>query len=293
MPRASVVWNPISGTAARRAALEAFQGQLRSRGWDVVATPTEHAGHAVELAAAHARDEVDVIVAAGGDGTLNEVVRGRLAVEDGRSRVGMLPRGTSNLVAREFGVPFDPVAAAEIVAARRARAIDVVRANDALFVACAGVGWDAQVVHELAAARRGHISYATYLLPSLRAILRYDFPELHVTTAEGEQHVANTMLLLNTRPYATFFRPVPGALPDDGLLDVVLLSGSSRRRLPAWIYRSWRGTLALGADAVHLRTRGLEVRSDRPVAVQLDGDGAGFTPLTVEVAASAVELVVP
>lgn len=293
MPTAVVIWNPISGRGLRQRALEELQRSLSKAGWTLISRPTAHAGHARELAAEAAHQGTDVIVAAGGDGTLNEVTSGVLSVTDASTRVAALPCGTSNLVAREFALPFDAVGAARAIAAGHTRRVDVVTAGDSLFVACAGVGWDAHVVAAIARARKGHISFATYVLPSLRATLQYEFPPFSVTTAEGEQYEANTLLALNTRPYAAFFRPLPDARPDDGLLDLVLLQGRRRSRVAAWMFRSWRGTLADAPDAIHVRTSGLRIESDVPVPVQVDGDVGGTTPTDMLVLPRALELVVP
>lgn len=293
MPTAVVIWNPISGRGLRQRALEELQQSLSQAGWALVSRPTAHAGHARELAAEAGREACDVVVAAGGDGTLNEVASGVLSVADATTRVAALPCGTSNLVAREFGLPFDAAGAARTIVEGRSRRVDVVSAGEGLFIACAGVGWDAHVVAAIARARRGHISFATYVLPSLRATLQYEFPPFSVTTAEGEQYEANTLLALNTRPYAAFFRPLPDARPDDGLLDLVLLRGRRRSRVAAWMYRSWRGTLADAPDAVHVRTTGLRIESSVPVPVQVDGDVGGTTPLDMLVRPRALELVVP
>jgi diacylglycerol kinase family enzyme len=298
VPRADVVLNPISGASAGARAVARFQAALERAGWDVRLRPTQRAGHAPDLAREAADDGAAAVVAAGGDGTINEVAAGLLAAGAGAPPLALLPRGTSNLVARELGVPFDPKGAAQVVAGGNVRTIDVVAiassaARERVMVACAGAGWDAHVVRQLAASRTGHISVGTWFGPIRSALRDYDFPVVRVS-APGVPAVEGILaLFLNCRPYARFFVPAPAARPDDGLLDAVIVRPEARGHLGRIAWRAWRQTLEKDPAATFLRAASFRVEAETPVPWQVDGDPGGTTPLDLVVRPRALRVLAP
>lgn len=298
MPRADVVLNPISGPSVGPRALAGFRLTLEAAGWDVRLRPTERAGHAPELARAAAAEGADVVVAAGGDGTINEVATGLLAAGPGAPPLGILPLGTSNLVARDLGVPLDARRAATVIVRRTTRMLDVADVTPASgprrrMLACAGAGWDAAVVAALSRERRGHITPWTWLGPIRRTIRDYAFPVVRVTPAGGRPREAILALFLNCRPYARFFDPAPAARPDDGLLDAVLVGPAGRGRLGRLAWLAWRGRMAEDAAVEVVRAASFELTSDAPVPLQADGDAAGATPAAIAVRPAALRVVAP
>lgn len=293
MPRADVITNPISGRPGRAQAVGEFRDALVRRGWDVRVLATEHAGHGAELARNAAAAGADAVVAAGGDGTVNVVVAGLLAAGPAAPPLAILARGTSNLVARDLGIPLDPAGAAAVVAGGACRRLDTAAVGGRTMVACAGVGWDAHVVRTLAAGRTGHIRLTTWLGPIRAALRDYRFPVFRVATDGAEPVDCVLALFLNCRPYARFLRPAPDARPDDGLLDAVLVRPPGRGRLGRLAWRAWRGTMAGDPSVVAVRCARADVTSDGPVPVQIDGDDAGETPADVAVRPGAIRVLVP
>jgi YegS/Rv2252/BmrU family lipid kinase len=288
-----VVVNPISGSARRGRAVDRFAAALRSADVAVEVRPTERAGHGRELATAAAGEGADAVVAAGGDGTVNEVATGLLRSGDTATPLALLPLGTANLLARDLGVPFDPEGAARTLLEGEAAPIDTAEAAGRTFVCCLGVGIDAHVVQALHDARRGHIRMASYVRPVLRAFRTYAFPTFRVTTGEGETHEAVLALFLNTPTYAGFFRPVPDARPDDGLLDALLLLRGGRSRLPRWAWAARRGTLPARRDARVVRSASFRVEAGTALPWQVDGEVGGATPVDILIRPSALRVVRP
>lgn len=298
MPRADVVLNPISGSSGGKRALEAFRRTLAAAGWDVRFRPTERAGHAPDLARAAAAEGANVVVAAGGDGTLNEVACGLLAAGPSAPPLGIFPRGTSNLVARDLAVPLDPRGAAAVIAAHVTREIDVGETASAdgtirTMLACAGAGWDAAVVEALTEKRRGHITPWTWYGPIRRTLREYAFPVVRVRAGDGPAREAILALFLNCRPYARFFTPAPDARPDDGLLDAVLVGPGARRRLGRIAWLALRGRMADDPAVEMVRAAEFRVESDGPVPFQVDGDVGGATPVTLRLRPRALRVVAP
>lgn len=293
MPRADVILNPISGSSAGRRAVETFRASLEAAGWDVRFRPTERAGHAPELAREAAASGADAVVAAGGDGTINEVARGLLAAGADAPPLAVLARGTSNLLARDLGIPFDPRGAAAVVAAGAVRRIDAAAIGERTMLCCAGAGWDAHVVRELSARRTGHIRVSTWFGPIRSALRDYAFPEIRVT-ADGAPPVTGVLVLvLNCRPYAKFFAPAPAARPDDGALDVVVVLPEGRSRLPRLAWKAWRGTMQSDPCVRAFRAREVRLEADVPVPLQVDGDAAGTIPAAVTLAPLALRVLAP
>ncbi len=294
--RVTIVVNPVSGSGRRARAAESFADALRRAELVPEVVPTQHPGHAVDIAREAALSGATYVTAAGGDGTVNEVVAGLLAAPEARADLAVLPLGTSNLVARHLRLPFDAAAAADAVASGQTRPFDVGMAGDSPFVACVGIGWDARVVERVTEARKGHIRPWTYVVPGLSAFLGYDFPRLRVTDEHGRTANGVQVLFMNCRPYARFFAPVPEARCDDGLLDAVVLDAGGRWRLPEWVLRSWNGTLGRGGGATAMRGTRFRVEpidASRPPPSEVDGDVGPPLPLDVRVRPAALRIACP
>lgn len=288
-----VISNPISGRSSRRAALARFNDLLTARGRAVLVHETTGPGDGAARAAQAAREGVDIVVAAGGDGTVNDVASGLLEVADTPTRLGILPFGTSNLVARELGIPLDPVGAGDVIAEGVARRFDVGVVDGRVFLACVGFGWDASIVRSLSSVRKGHIGFTSYVRPTWSATWGYSFPELTVRAEGGEEARGEIVVVLNARPYAAFFTLSPDARPDDGLLDVVVLKRRGPLDVPRWMMRALRGTLLRDRGATLLRTARLSVTGGVPVPYQIDGDVGGDTPADMLVRPGALRVLAP
>jgi YegS/Rv2252/BmrU family lipid kinase len=286
-----IVANPISGLKSRERSLDRFREILEASGVAGELAVTEGPGHATELAAAACEGDFDAVVAVGGDGTVNEVVNG---LSGTRVALATLPTGTANLLARELRIPFDAEGAARTVVSGRRRLLDAGRADGRRFLMVVGIGWDAHVVELVSSGRRGHLGQHRYLLPIARAILGYEFPPLSVTV-DGVPHPRPVSLafVCNTRNYGAFFNLTPQARPDDGLLDFLLLRNGHPRNYVRWVAAALAGRLPEYRDVDYVKGRRIEIRGERPVPWQADGDPGGQTPLTIEIEEQAVEVLVP
>lgn len=251
---------------------------------------TANRGHAAALACRAMRDGVDVVVALGGDGTVNEIVNGLLTdgVHPGVPGLGIVPAGSTNVFARALGLPNDPIEATgvllESLRGGRRRAVSLGRLDERWFVFAAGVGFDAAIIAGVERRRRTGRKSTTglYARVGMREFFRADrrHPQLHLDLPDGtvldDVHMvvvanADPWTFVGSRP----LRPTPDASFDSGLevyarTRMGLISASvsmaqMARRRPR------RG---IGASVTHDLT-GLVVRADSPMPIQVDGDLLG------------------
>lgn len=287
--RVLLVVNP-KATATTRRVRDVLADALRSQ-VKLDVSETTHRGHAVELARQATVDGLDVVVALGGDGTVNEVVNGLLAEgpRAGLPALGVVPAGSTNVFARALGLPAAPVEATGVLLdalrSERRRVIGLGRANERWFTFCAGLGLDAEVVRRVDARRAAAVAASPGLFVRqgvrhyLRGMLRSD-GAMSVTTPDGRTEPIGMALVCNTRPWTYLgSRPVvpcPDASFDAGL-DLFALR--SMRAIP--MARHLRQILSRhprprGASALALHDRSeFVLRADRPRALQVDGDDLG------------------
>lgn len=233
---------------------------------------TNSGEEARELAARFAADGEPVVIVAGGDGTLNEVVRG-LAGSD--TVLGILPAGTMNVFAREMGIPFASLERAfEVIENGFTREVDLFEANGIPFVQMAGVGFDAMVIEETTWESKKMLGPLAYLLAAAR-VLGEKPPQMRVTLADGRVVEGVAVLAGNGSRYGGPFPFFRMADNHDSKLDLLVYKEAGYRL----VLDSLRG-LALGGidlmDSVeYFQTESFTVEADREVPVEVDGELAG------------------
>ena len=253
---------------------------LRAEGFHVTfrqgQTP-DHARHLVQNIPGNAA----ALISVGGDGTTTNILR---AIEGKNVPLYVLPAGTENVLAREFGHTSQPKQIVETILAGRTRRIDVAEANGHIFAALVGVGFDAEVIMDLNTKRKGHIKKLHYVRPIMSSLLTHNFPKLTVEV-DGEVVCddAGMTFVCNARHYAMFIRLAPEAAIDDGLLDVVCYRGRSFWHLVKHATDTlFRRQLGRG-DVIFHRGKRIRITADRPVPWQLDGDLGGLLPVNIKV----------
>ncbi|MEI6653675.1 MAG: diacylglycerol kinase family protein [Verrucomicrobiota bacterium] len=233
---------------------------------------TTHEDEARELAARFAAAGEPVVVAAGGDGTLNAVVRG---LAGSSTALAILPTGTMNVFARELGIPSAGLAKAfEVIQHGFVREIDLFTANHLPFVQMAGIGFDATVIERTTWKAKKVLGPLAYLLAAVR-VLGEQAPQLEVVCADGRRETGVAVLAGNGRLYGGPFQFFRKANNQDALLDVLVYKQTGCRL----VWDLLRGLAAGGVDrvssAVYLQTAEFTVRVDGEVPVEVDGELAG------------------
>lgn len=291
-----LIFNP----SARGQRAEAFCDRLGSLYPNCVVRRTGAQGEARSLAAQAVRQGFATIIAAGGDGTANEVVNGIADVPHGLAcvRLGIVPLGTINVFARELGLPRDPAGAARTLAAGRELAIDLGRvefnsggrSQCRHFLQLAGAGLDARAVELVSWELKKKAGPLAYVAAGCRA-LREDQPTINV---EGTGSVSGQLVLVgNGRYYGGSFEFFPRASLRDGLLDVCVLP-----RVDMWSGLQTLLGMATGQvlrfwASKHFRVANVTLNSRSRVGLQLDGEYVGELPAKFSILPQALRVIVP
>lgn len=305
-PRCVLIFtSPKAGTGIGMGRVAALVETLTRQGVKVEVTSV--VADLQRITTGNSSSKPDVVVAAGGDGTLSLVAQ----TTPPETVIAPMPTGTENLVSKHFGISSEVVPMNEMLMAGRTVAIDAGLANGRLFLAMVTCGFDAEVVRAMHLTRRGHISRLSYLWPIMRAIRRYRFPELHVTVIDDATSSADPAVLpasrsrvqpmvicrwamvFNLPRYAAGLGIEPQAMGDDGVLDLCAMQNGSvlggLRYLAGIIakrHSHW-------PDVVRRQITDCEISSPASVAYQIDGDYGGKLPLKIGILPGRVRLRLP
>ena len=267
----------------------------RLAGWglDAPVVFTEAPGHATELAAAAVADGVELVVVAGGDGTVCEAAEGLFKA--GGGELAILPLGTGNDAARSLGVPLDLEDATRAAAAGRPRPVDLIRVGDRYVLNAIGVGLTGDI-NDRAVRIKWVRGIAVYLLAALSALFRYRTQRVQMVTED--RNYEGSMLILAVHGGPTTgggFALTPAAVPDDGLLDACLVEEVGPIGRLARLIAAMKGALGDKAGTHELQAPWLELHFQRPLPAHLDGNSVTLEPPLVrfEVVPGALQVVVP
>ena len=281
----------MAGTGRRADFAALLRRQLGSpAAGDYVLRPTDGPGHGTELARAAAAEGCRVVVAVGGDGTVNEVGRGLLHQPE--TALGIVPRGSGNGLARHLRVPLNLGAALRRLRQPAFSRIDVGVINGRPFFCTAGLGFDAQVSQQFAqAGTRGLGTYVRVTLQEYRS-----FESVPVLVADGGEVLATDCYVLafaNASQYGNNAYIAPQADLRDGLLDMCLLNALPPWRAAQVVLGLALGTLPRTGGAAYRHVRRVSVRAAAPIGCHADGDYLGHaTDFEVELLPLALEVAV-
>ncbi len=288
--------NPISGgvsAEAARARAELASAIVDRHGDPAEVFVTGRAGHARELAKAAVAQGARLVMAWGGDGTINEVAS---ALVFGDVPLGIVPAGSGNGLARQLGISRAPAEAIRHAIAAEPRRIDVGEMGERLFVNVAGIGFDAHVAwkfNEAGIRRRGFLTYASL---TGRALMTYEPATYRIRAEDGEAGAPVRAVLVtvaNSPEFGNGAIIAPGARIDDGRLDLVVMEERSRLKTVAQLPRLFQGTVDRAAGCSLRRIERATIESDRPMIYHVDGEPvAGGTSLRVRVHPGALHVAV-
>lgn len=266
--KAVFIINLISGTSDKAAIPGLIDQYLDKTQFEYEIAVTQYAGHASEIAANAKDDGVDVVVAIGGDGTVNEVAR---AIVHSSTALGIIPCGSGNGLARHLLLPLNVRKAIEVINRCEIRQLDYGIINDYPFFCTCGMGFDAFVSMKFAeAGKRGPITYVENVL---REGLKYK-PETYTIEDESGtlQYKAFLISCANASQYGNNAYIAPQASMSDGLMDVIIMEPFDVFEAPQISIEMFSKTLDKNSKIKTFRTRHLHIRRDKPGVIHYDGD---------------------
>jgi YegS/Rv2252/BmrU family lipid kinase len=287
--RALIVRNPAARRQFDAANLDAAIAVARNAGWRIDVAATGGAGDAIHLARDAAEAGVSIVVANGGDGTVNEVMNGIAGTD---AALVVLPGGTANVWAKETGIPRDPIAAMRAIVNGERRRVDVGRANGRAFLLMAGIGLDAVIVRRASPGLKRRIGAAAYIVAGAIAAIRTK-PWRADVTVDGAPSSTELywMLASNTRNYGGVVEIAHRAVADDGLLESAIMRRGGLHLLPDAV-RVFRKRIERSPNVAYSQSRTIEIATPR-IPYQLDGEPCGETPLTLTIDPLALTAIVP
>jgi diacylglycerol kinase (ATP) len=272
---AGLVINPISGAGADRHAAEhraALARQVAERaGVPIEVVVTEHAGHARALARGFKDKGMRLIVAWGGDGTVNEIASELVGTD---IAVGIIPSGSGNGLATEFGFSRDPKRALQdALLEARDLPIDVGSINGRIFTNIAGIGFDGHVAHQFQLLAQGRRGGRPYLTIAMKSAWRYR-PKRYTVEISGEVIEVRALLMAfaNGRQYGNGAVIAPKSSAIDGLLDLVVVDDRAVWRNFLRVHHLFRRTADQAPGVLTRQLTSARVTSDDPLEIHVDGE---------------------
>lgn len=268
MKRILFIMNPISGAVSKTAIPDMIDKWLDKSLYKYRIVNTEYAGHATELAVQAVKDSFDIVVAVGGDGTVNEVGR---ALVNTDTALGIIPCGSGNGLARHLLLPMDVIKAIEVLNRREIHRLDYGIINNRPFFCTCGMGFDAFISMKFAeAGKRGPI---TYVQKVLEDGLGYE-PETYVIEDETgtKRYDAFLISCANASQYGNNAYIAPRASMSDGELDVIIMKPFSLIDAPQVAIEMFNKTLDNNNKIQTFKTKHIHVHRSKPGVIHYDGD---------------------
>ena len=287
--RTLLIVNPMSGARGQRWRSQDLPGMVQSWFPEAALHLTRGEGDATAAARQAVADGLELVIAVGGDGTINEVVNGLVG---SRVQLGILPAGTENVLAKERHVPTALEKAAAYLKEAPARQADVIRAGQRHYLCFAGVGFDALVVDKVQPDAKARLGAMAYVMTGFEQMFKYQEVARTATVQIDDGPPLKVpfwqIVISNIATYGGGLRPAPRASMHDGLLDVIIWP---RADLPGMIHQivaTATGAHLGLAEVRYLQGRRCWIETDPPSLVQIDGDLLGPTPVLFEVLPQAL-----
>ncbi len=284
MRRARLIYNPTSGREEMRRRLPDILQRLDEGGIETTVHATTGEGDATRAAIDAAQRGYDIVIAAGGDGTIYEVVNG-LADQEHRPELGIFPLGTTNDLSRALGISRQWEDYCDLVLRGESRPIDVGRANDRYFINIAGGGSLTELTYEVPSRLKTMIGQLAYYFKGVEKMVNLTPMQLKID-AEGQDPIEGEFMIFligNTNSVGGFEKLMPDARIDDGLLDVIALKKCNLAEFIRVVSMAQRGDHFNDPNVLYFRTPRLEVTSPNNVLLNLDGELGGKLPGVFEV----------
>lgn len=286
--RVKFIANPAAGNGARKK-IEKARKYLCDAGIEVDLTITTGRGEAEKAAAKAKNGDYDRILAAGGDGTMNEVING---LAPSHIPLGFLPLGTTNVLALELAIPFDVEKSCHIFLHGETRTVNTGDAGGRRFLMMASAGIDAEAVYRVSLILKRWTGKLAYIISMLQVFSQGRSRLISLTRDDGTVVEGNTVIISNGKLYGGAFPIAPDANLEESLLDVCVFKKIQLLNLIKNLLRVARGKELRASDVVRFKVESVLVEGQN-VPVQLDGDYCGQLPMRFLACPNELRLIVP
>ena len=281
--------NPISGTRSKKAIVKLIPQYLDEERFAYDMVYTERSGHAAQLAKQAAEEGIDIVVAVGGDGTVNEVARSLVHTE---SALAIIPCGSGNGLARHLFIPINPIGALRILAECHIEELDYGKINGQPFFCTCGIGFDAFISQKFSEA--GKRGLMTYVDSTLKEGFNYK-PERYEVCIDGEESTYEAFLIAcaNASQYGNNVFIAPAASMNDGLMDVTILEPFNAFAAPQVVMQLLNKSIDKNSHTRTFQCRHIHIRREQPGVAHFDGEPMQCgTDIDVELISRGVRIVV-
>jgi YegS/Rv2252/BmrU family lipid kinase len=286
--RLAVVLNPIAGQGRGRRRLDRTLDLLR-RDASVEVYATARPGEGIEATRAACAKGADAVIAAGGDGTINEVVNGLAGTG---VPLGVVPLGTANVMAAELGIPRDPRRLAELIARGPIRDVWVGRAGDRRFAVMASAGFDADVVRDVDPGLKQRLGKGAFVLAFVAELVRFS-PKRLTVRAGGQTCTASQVLVAKAAKYGGDFVAAPMASVDRPEFCIYAINAPTRCSILRLAVALARGRLSSHPAVRTLYAAEVSLAGDQDTVLQADGEVIGCLPVRIAIDSRQVPIIAP
>ncbi|MFS1514201.1 diacylglycerol kinase [Chengkuizengella sp. SCS-71B] len=279
--RARLIYNPSSGREEMKKRLPEVLKKLESGGFETSTHETKGQGDASRAAEEAVKREFDVVIAAGGDGTLNEVVNG-LANQPFRPKLGILPLGTTNDFARALGIPKNWSRACDIILNEYTELIDIGKVNDEYFINIAGGGSLTELTYEVPSKLKTMLGQLAYYMKGLEKLPQFRPIHLSLKSKEVtlEEEEVMIFLIANSNSVGGMEKIAPTASLSDGLFDIFILKKCNLAEFIRIVTLTLKGAHVHDPHVIHFKSNHLQISSSDYTQINLDGEYGGTLPKT-------------
>ena len=290
--RAVLLANQRSGSFSKEGdELDAMVTYMKEHGWDIDLQFSTSPDDARRQTRKAVEQHVDMVIAVGGDGTINSVIQELAGSE---TALGVIPSGTFNVWARETGIPLDSKGALEVLVNGKIRSIDLGRVQDRYFLLMAGIGFGGTVTYSVKKEKMKWLGMLGYVVTGVRLGLGFDSFSADITIDGRTQRTHALQIVLgNTQLYGSLLKFTWRARCDDGLLDVCIVRRASKLERIVVILDFVLQRRERRKWVTYATCTSLEVNTRKPVNFQIDGEPIGRTPATFTIVPGTLRVVVP
>lgn len=286
------ITNPVAGNHDREILREELFKRFAS--YDFEIQETLEPLHAVDLAKNAVRENADIIIAAGGDGTVIEVISGMIY---SKAKLGIIPFGTGNMLASNLGISANVSKSIDTIIEGSSQKIDIGKINDRYFAFMAGCGFVSRIIEEVSMEKKRKFGFLAYFIEGFRHAFteKYAVFKIRLDNSKTIKAKALTVLVANSgNVVGDFVSIAPNASFSDGLLDLIIISP---KNYPDFVSILWeiltRKSLKKSGKILSYQAKEIEIKSKPCLLVQADGDIIGKTPVKIQALPASIEVFTP